>query len=326
VENKGRISVVIPVQNEADKLEQCLEAVFAQSYKPYEVIVVDAYSTDKTVEKAEKFPVKILYEDAHSIAYARQIGVENAEGEYAAFTDADCIPDKEWLRNLIKEFDKGIIGVGGAAKNIGDSFWQKSINLAMNSFLGGAKTPQARFFKDRCFVKSIGGFNSIYRRKDILRVGGFDIKLPGGEDLELNKKLSKIGKLLYTPEAVVLHQHGWTVKKFAKKMYRYGKERGMIRAWDLQVIPPLVVPLIVLSLLFTRWACLSLLGLYSVLLATMALRFTVQRRNIRYLVSIPIVYIIEHTLYTIGFWKGIIRPHKAGIKKVEAKVTGGGSL
>lgn len=47
------ISILIPVRNEADKIERCLEAIFSQSYKPFEVIVVDGHSTDKTVENAK---------------------------------------------------------------------------------------------------------------------------------------------------------------------------------------------------------------------------------------------------------------------------------
>ncbi len=312
--NKQRISVIIPVRNEAGKIQQCLAAVFSQSLKPHDVIVIDGHSTDGTVEKVRKFPAKIFYEDAHSIACARQIGVENAEGEYIAFTDADCVPDREWLSNLVKEFDEGIIGVGGAAINTGDSLWERSINLAMDTFLGGARTLQARFVRERRFVRSIGGFNSIYRKQDILNAGGFNTRLPGGEDLELNKKLSRMGKLLYTPQAVVLHHHSWTLPKFARKMFRYGKERGMIRAWDLQVIPALVVPLILISLIFTPWALVSLLGLYCLLIVAMTLRLAVQGRDTRYLVSIPVVYITEHTCYTAGVWRGIILPRRTGVK------------
>lgn len=315
--SQPKISVVIPVWNEADKIQQCLAAVFSQSLKSYEVIVVDGHSTDETVEKIEKFPVKIFYENSNSIACARQIGVENAKGDYIAFSDADCIPDKEWLSNLVKEFDDGIVGVGGPSKNVGDSLWERSINLAMDTFLGGARTLQARFIRDRRFVRSIGGFNSIYRRQDILKVGGLNTSLPGGEDLELNKKLSKIGKLLYTPRAVVIHHHSWTLGKFAKKMFRYGKERGMIRAWDLQVIPALVAPLVVISLLFTRWAFLFLLGLYCLLIGAMTLKLAVQGRDTRYLFSIPIVYITEHASYALGLWRGIILPHKTGVKYAE---------
>ena len=86
-----KISVVIPVKNEADKIEQCLEAVFTQSLKPQEVIVVDGHSTDKTVENARKFPVEILYEDYGTVGGARQVGVKNAKSEFMAFTDADFV-------------------------------------------------------------------------------------------------------------------------------------------------------------------------------------------------------------------------------------------
>ena len=55
---EAKISVIIPVRNEAKRIERCLEAVFSQSLKPHEVIVVDGRSTDKTVEKASQFPVK----------------------------------------------------------------------------------------------------------------------------------------------------------------------------------------------------------------------------------------------------------------------------
>jgi len=72
------------------KIEQCLEAVFSQSLKPYEVIVVDGHSSDRTVERAREFPVKVMYEDYGTVGGARQVGVLSAESEIVAFTDADC--------------------------------------------------------------------------------------------------------------------------------------------------------------------------------------------------------------------------------------------
>ncbi len=304
--SQNRISVVIPVRNEADNIEKCLQAVFSQSLAPHEVIIVDGHSTDGTVKRAGKFPVKIFYEDNCSIACGRQIGLEKAQGEFIAFTDADCIPDKDWLKNLIKEISEGIIGVGGAAKNVGDGLVTHSVHLALDTFLGSGRSPQGRFFKTKRFVESIGGFSSIYRREDLLAEGGFNTRLPVGEDLELNRRLCKKGRLLYTPEAIVLHHHDWTLKGFAKKIYRYGRERGIIRACNLQVIPPLAVPLLVLSLIFTRWIFIPLLILYLVCLMSLGLKFSIQERNTRYLATIPLVYLLEHMLYSIGFWKGLI--------------------
>ena len=184
--SEPKITVIIPVRNQANKIGKCLEAVFAQSCRPYEVLVVDGHSDDGTIERVEKFPVKILYEDYHTRGGACQIGVKKAEGEYVAFTDADCIPERNWLANLAKGFDNGIMGVGGVIENIGQDFWIRSVNLAYGTFLGSANSVQGRVFNKKRLVRSISGCNSMYRRQDILEVGGFNPSLPGAEDAELN--------------------------------------------------------------------------------------------------------------------------------------------
>jgi len=301
-----KISVVIPVKNEEDVISNCLKAAFSQSYEPYEVIVVDSHSTDKTVEKAKKFPVKIIYEDYGTVGGARQVGLENAVGEYVAFTDADCIPERNWLENLIKEFNGNIVGVGGGIKNIGERFWGKSIALVMNTFVGSANSVQGRLFKEKRFVKSISGCNSMYRKETLMKIGGFNVTLSINEETELNRRLSKIGKLLYTPDAVVLHNQGRGLKDFAKRMYQFGCGRGRLRLWDLQCIPPIIASLLVLSLVFSYLILVGVISLYFFILIVMGFKFAIQERDIRYLGSIPIVYAIQHSSYAIGFWKGLL--------------------
>ena len=158
----NKISVVIPVKNEEEKIERCLEAVFSQSLKPHEVIVVDGHLTGRAVEGVREFPVKVVYEDYGAVDGARQAGVLSAESEIVAFTDADCIPEKNWLENLVKEFDDGIVGVGGGLRNTGEEVWEKSIALALDSFLGSTNSVQDRVFKEKKLVKSISGCNSVY--------------------------------------------------------------------------------------------------------------------------------------------------------------------
>ena len=307
-----KISVIIPARNEADKIERCLEAVFSQSLKPYEVIIVDGRSTDDTVEKAEKFPVKIFFQDYGACGAARQIGLENAEGEYLAFTDADCIPSRGWLHNLTTQFEVGIVGAGGGIENVGEGLWIRSINLAQNAFLGGGSSIQTRLFPEKRFVKSISACNSLYRKKDLVEVGGFNIHLSGADETELNQRLTKRkkGKLLYVPSAVVVHDHGRSLKEFARNMYHYGGWRRECGVWDLPVIPPLLTPLLLLSLIFTRWILLPFLGLYLIAIMAMGFKFAIQQREIRYLFSIPIVYLVEHSCYVLGFWKQMIVPRR----------------
>lgn len=307
-----KISVIIPVRNEVEKIEQCLEAVFNQTMKPFEVIVVDGHSTDKTVENARKFPVKVIYEGYGTRAGACRVGVENAEGDFIAFTDADCIPETDWLENLVKEFDAGIVGVGGGIKNIGEGLWEKSINLISGTFLGSANSIQGRFFKDKRYVNSISGCNSMYHKEDILKIGGFDVRLSTAEDTELNRKLLRIGKLLYTPDAVILHNHKRGLKDFAKRMYQYGCGRAKGRLWDLQVIPPILIFLLITSLIFTPRIFLGMVGIYAAMLVVMGVKFALQEINPKYLFSVPIVYMIEHGLYTIGFWRGMLGYRRGG--------------
>ncbi len=310
VERPPKISVIIPVKNVAGKIEQCLEAVFAQSLPPHEVIVVDGRSTDGTVERMQKFPVKVFYQDYGAAGAARQIGVEHAEGEYLAFTDGDCIPGKGWLRNLAGGFGEDVVGVGGGIQNIGKELWTRSINLAFATFLGSGRSVQGGASFSERFVKSISGCNSMYRKSDLLRAGGFDPNLSGADETELNARLLKSGRLHYVSNATVLHDHSRGLKEFARNMYHYGGWRKECGVWDWPVLPPLLAPLLLLTLLASRWILPAIIGLYLVIIGLYGLYFTIKDKDVRYLVTIPVVFVIEHLCYTGGFWKEVFRPRK----------------
>ena len=161
-------------------------------------------------------------------------------------------------------------------------------------------------------MKNLGvcGANGMCYREDILRAGGFNVSLSGGEDIELGKRLNKLGKLLYTPDAVVLHDHSRGLKEFARQVYHYGSWRRENRVFGLQVVLPLIVPVLLLSLIFTRWVFLGTALLYLGTIASMGVRFAIQGKDPRYLFSMPIVYIIEHFFYVAGFWKEVVIPRK----------------
>jgi glycosyltransferase involved in cell wall biosynthesis len=303
---RPEISVIIPVKNAEDTIAECLRAVFTQSWEPYEVIVVDGHSSDETVERAEKFPAKIIYEDYGTTGGARQVGLENAKGKYVAFTDGDCIPEKNWLENLIKGFDEDVMGVGGGVKNIGEGIWEKSIALIMNTYIGSANSVQGRLFEEKRFVKSISGCNSIYRRQTLMSIGGFNTALSINEDTELNKRLSRMGRLLYVPNATVLHNQGRGLKDFGKRVYQFGEGRGKLRLWSIQCVPSLIAPLFIFLLIFAYWL-LGLIAVYVLILMVMATRFAIREKNAQYLASVPIAYVIEHFFYSLGLWAGLLR-------------------
>jgi glycosyltransferase involved in cell wall biosynthesis len=112
-----KISIVIPVYNEAESLGACLDAITRQAVQPYEVIVVDNNSTDGTAALAESFDfVTLLHEPRQGVVHARSRGFDAAGGDIIARIDADSILPADWLKNVCAVFkDPAVDAVSGAA-------------------------------------------------------------------------------------------------------------------------------------------------------------------------------------------------------------------
>jgi cellulose synthase/poly-beta-1,6-N-acetylglucosamine synthase-like glycosyltransferase len=300
------ITLVIPVKNEERRLPTCFEAIRAQTVQPTEIIVVDGHSTDRTVEVALQNGARVFYEEFRTRGGACQVGVEHASGDFVVFTDADCVPEPDWIETLAKNFEPNAVGVGGRIENAGDTFLQRSVDAALDTVVGSANSVQGRPFASRRFVTSISGCNSMYRRSDLLAVGGFNTSLITTEDTELNRRLLRQGHLLYVPEALVHHRHERGLRSFAKRMFQYGYGRGQ----SLLLGPPLLLSvgaaaIVLLSVLRPDYLPL-VLGLYAIVLLGSAGVAAVRRRNAGYLGTLPIVLVIEHASYIAGFWYGML--------------------
>lgn len=112
-----KISIVIPVYNEATQLGACLEAIAAQSIAPYEVIVVDNNSTDASATVARSFDfVTLLHEPRQGVLHARTRGFDAAQGDIIARIDADSLLATDWLSAVRAVFaDKTVDAVSGVA-------------------------------------------------------------------------------------------------------------------------------------------------------------------------------------------------------------------
>jgi glycosyltransferase involved in cell wall biosynthesis len=113
-----KISIVIPVYNEAEQLAACLDAIAAQTVRPFEVIVVDNNSSDGTVAIAESFDfVQLLHESRQGVVHARTTGFNAATGEIIARIDADTMVPPDWLQQVqLVMADDGVDAVSGAAQ------------------------------------------------------------------------------------------------------------------------------------------------------------------------------------------------------------------
>ena len=108
MEKNPKVSVIIPTYNSAQFIVETLESVFAQTYKNYEVIVVDDGSTDNTKEVLKPYMSKIryIYKENGGPASARNVGIKNARGEYIAFLDSDDLWLPEKLEKQVRYFEE----------------------------------------------------------------------------------------------------------------------------------------------------------------------------------------------------------------------------
>lgn len=104
--NSPKISVIIPVYNASEFIEDCLESISRQSFKDFEVIIVDDGSTDSTRQKIKKYTdsdtrFRLIEQKHGGVAHARNIGIDNASGEYITFLDADDAIHPQGLKFLL---------------------------------------------------------------------------------------------------------------------------------------------------------------------------------------------------------------------------------
>src|SRR5687767_4676135 len=100
-DTRVRVSIVIPAYNEERHLRPCLEAIAAQTVQPFEVIVVDNNSTDKTAEVARSFPfVRVVYEPRQGRVFARNAGFDAARGDIIGRIDADITLPAGWVAHI----------------------------------------------------------------------------------------------------------------------------------------------------------------------------------------------------------------------------------
>ncbi len=97
-----KFSIIIPVYNVENYIDRCLKSVSEQTYKDYEVIIINDGSTDKSIDIAKKYPYKIISQKNQGLSAARNRGIKEAKGEYLLFLDSDDYWEKDLLKELAK--------------------------------------------------------------------------------------------------------------------------------------------------------------------------------------------------------------------------------
>lgn len=213
------ISVVIPVWNGADQIGTCLAALDRQtlSRDAFEIIVVDNGSTDETVDVIAAWPGVALLKEARPGSYAaRNTGIAAAKGRYIALTDADCIPEPQWLEAALEAArttpDFGLIGGDVSLFRVSDAdsrtceSYERIFTLNQKDYLSNGVCVTANWLSPRQVILETGGFNS---------------ELKSGGDFDMARRIGARGlAVIYAPGMVVQHPVRGRVSEILKKKAR----------------------------------------------------------------------------------------------------------
>lgn len=221
------ISVIIPTYNAEKTIGQCLHALKQQNYPSasYEVILVDDGSKDATGEIARTYDIKYLRQENSGPATARNKGAIVAKGEIILFTDSDCVPEPDWIREMAAPFnDKSVMAVKGAYRNRQKSIVARFAQLEFEE--------RFEMLKKAASIDMVDTYSAGFRKDAFLQLGGFDTSFPvaNNEDTELSYRMSTRGfKMVFNPNAIVFHlDHPASVKRYARLKFWRGYWRTVV--------------------------------------------------------------------------------------------------
>jgi glycosyltransferase involved in cell wall biosynthesis len=187
------VSVVICVRNGEKCVAGCIESLLNQTFRDYEIVIVDDASNDRTVDIISRFKdqrIKCLRnKEWFGIPKSRNIGLKQAGGQYIFFTDADCTVSKDWIEEGLSCFADDCVGVEGRIIYVSENYQPTFSDNVMENRNGGQ------------FMTA----NVAYRRDTIETVGGLDEKIKYRTDRDLGFRVIKYGKVCFNKNMIAVH-------------------------------------------------------------------------------------------------------------------------
>ncbi len=330
------VSIIVPVKNEYRYITACIASLLELDYPKNrrEIIIVTDKNVTEGVRKALKTykgMVKVLRSSKAGAAANRNLGVSKAssKAKYLAFTDADCVAEKKWIRTLVERMeqvqkDEKDIGVIGGLNLVpkSDNKLAKTIGAMEQTLIGGGGSAQVAIVREEQIVPSLPTCNAMYRR-ELWKKEKQDESLMVGQDGELNYRLAKKGvRFLATPDAIVWHHRTNSLKGFIRRMFKYGEATAKIfrkhpekefistRWYGFMPSAALVVLVgLIIASFYSIGALMSLafiLGMYAAADIMTAIS-VMQRTRLAYSMTSLFLLPMQHFLYAAGFLKGILK-------------------
>ena len=323
-----KYSVIVPVYNRPDEVDELLESLCSQTLKDFEVVIVEDGSKITCKDVCDKYAnildLQYYYKENSGPGQSRNYGVERAKGDYVLIVDSDAVAPAGYLQAIDDELRRQPSDAWGGPDAAHDSFTdvQKAISYAMTSFFttGGIRGGKKQL--DKFYPRS---FNLGIRREAYLALGGFSKTRFSkmslyGEDIDFSIRIYKAGySCRLFPEAWVWHKRRTDFRKFWRQVYNSGYAR--INLWRMypealkpvHALPSLftigVAGLVVLAP-FTCGLSLVLLLLYALLILVDS---SIQSKSLKVgFLAIAAVF-VQLIGYGVGFleswWTNCVRKH-----------------
>ena len=222
-----KFSIIIPVYNRPDEVDELLESLSNQTQKDFEVIIVEDGSINPCKDVCNKYAgiLSLHYyaKENSGPGQSRNYGAERANGEWLIILDSDVVLPEGYLENVEKSLNSQLAAFGGPDTAHPDfTPVQKAISYSMTSFFttGGIRGGKAKL--DKFYPRS---FNMGIRRDVYQQLGGFT-KMRFGEDIDFSYRIVEAGyQPRLFPEAWVWHKRRTDFRKFFRQVYNSGIAR-----------------------------------------------------------------------------------------------------
>jgi len=321
-----KYSVIVPVYNRPDEVDELLESLTHQTFKDFEVVIVEDGSQVGCKDVCDKYndclDIHYYYKDNSGPGQSRNYGVERARGEYVIIVDSDAVAPTDYLQAIDDELRRQPSDAWGGPDAAHESFTdvQKAISYAMTSFFttGGIRGGKKQL--DKFYPRS---FNLGTRRDVYQALGGFSKTRFSkmslyGEDIDFSIRIYKGGySCRLFPEAWVWHKRRTDFRKFWRQVYNSGYAR--INLWRMypealkpvHALPSLftigVVALLLLAPFTQGWSLLLLL-LYALLIF---IDSSIQSKSLKVGCLAVVAVFVQLIGYGVGFleswWTNCLR-------------------
>ena len=309
---KRQISIILPVLNEADHLEESIHSILSQDYLgDFEIILAIGPSHDGTEKIAQALADKdsrIVLVENPSGRTASALNIAIAATKYSIIVRVDGhsqIPNNylTLVSSILEE--TGAVNVGGVMDAQGRTLFERGVARAMKSALGvGA----SRFHTggDAGEVDTV--YLGAFRKEALLAAGGFDERFTRAQDWELNFRLRSAGGLIYfDPRLIVTYRPRPTVLALAKQYFNYGRWRRVVSRTHQGTInyrylaPPIAVlgsALSILTSLLLSTIFIVPLAIYLTFILLASFRIA---RSIGEIICMPLILLTMHMSWGLGF-------------------------